>query len=246
MIHFLTAPGINNNSIVCSQHKGQAMVEFIIIFPVLLLLTLGVFQLALIYDAKTSLNYATFHAARAGAVNKAQKTMIDLAFYRGLAPLFTSIDGNKSDVEEVQIARDKVRAIHENGFACIERISPSNAAFSEYGMGSSGDIPNNNLMYRSAEVGSSLVSIQDANLLKLRITYCHRMIVPFFPTLLRRFVDATDPDGITIQTAGTFQQNCYANGRIPIVSQAIVRMQSDAQNDIFPSSVIHPGKSNCD
>ncbi len=218
------------------KQRGQSMVEFVVIFPALVLLTLGVIQLALIYNAKTTLNYATFHAARAGAVNHADKTMIDLAFYRGLAPLFTSIDGDLSNVQELQLARDKVRAIHEAGFICMERLSPSEEAFVDFGVMDDDMIPNNNLMYRTSDTGAaSGVSIQDANLLKLRITYCHRMVVPFFAALLQRMVDDTDASGATISTSGDFQKQCYANKRIPIVAQAIVRMQSDVINSVFPA-----------
>ncbi len=222
--------------VVSQYQNGQSMVEFLIIFPILALLTLGLFQLALIYNAKTTLNYAVFNAARAGAVNKAEKIMIDLALYRGLAPLFTSIDGNISDVQELQIGRDKIREIHEHGYICIERLSPSDSAFNDYGKGDDGAIPNNNLMYRTAQIGSSGVSIQDANLLKLRVTYCHKMIVPFFGRIIKKMSNGSDPDGISIAPAGNFQKNCYNNERIPIVSQAIVRMQSDAINDLFPAS----------
>lgn len=227
----------NNKKNDLKRQSGQSMVEFIIIVPSLILLTLGLFQLALIYNAKTTLNYATFTAARSGAVNNATKVMIDMALYRGLAPLLTSLDGSTSDVQALQIARDKFRDIHDQGFICIQRISPSNEAFNNYGVAANNAIPNDNLMYRSAQVGSSGVSIQDANLLKLRVTYCHKMIVPFFGVMMAKMASGTDPDGITISTAGSFQQNCYANQRIPIISQAIVRMQSDAINDAtFPSS----------
>ncbi|MCW8928697.1 MAG: pilus assembly protein [Gammaproteobacteria bacterium] len=230
------------------QQKGQSVVEFIIIFPALMILTLGVFQLALIYQAKVTLNYATFHAARSGAVNNADKTMIELAFYRGLAPLYTTVDNSDSDsdVEELQKGRDKIREIHEAGYICMERVSPSEEAFLDFS-DDDGVIPNNNLIYRTAEIGAnSNVSIQDANLLKLRITYCHELIVPFFPVMLSGFVDGTDADGITITTAGAYQDSCYAADRIPIVAQAIVRMQSDAENDEFPNKSIHSGLSSCD
>ncbi|MCP3850585.1 MAG: pilus assembly protein [Gammaproteobacteria bacterium] len=231
-----------------SNQDGQSMVEFVIIFPTLMILTLGVFQLALIYNAKVTLNYATFHAARSGAVNNADKTKIELAFYRGLAPLYTSINtsDSDSDVEELQEGRDTIRAIHEAGYVCMERVSPSEEAFDDFS-DDDGVIPNNNLIYRTAELGgASGISIQDANLLKLRITYCHELIVPFFPVMLANMVSGDDADGITIDTAGAYQDSCYADSRIPIVAQAIVRMQSDAENDEFPNKSIHPGLSSCD
>ncbi|MBF0265284.1 MAG: pilus assembly protein [Gammaproteobacteria bacterium] len=221
------------------KQQAQAMVEFIIVFPVLMLLTLGTFQVALVYNAKTTVNYAIFNAARVGAVSNADKDNIERAFIRGLAPLFTSIDDENStiNVKQLQIGRDKVKEIVDDGFVCIQRLNPTNEAFLDFGKADDGMIPNNNLMYRSSEIGgASQVSIQDANLLKLRVTYCHELIVPFFPNMLKLMVSDADPDGLTIDTDNNlFIKNCYLNGRMPIVSQAIVRMQSDIKNDIFPS-----------
>ena len=48
--------------------KGQAIVEFTLVFPVQLLFTLGIMQYALIYNAKIVTEYAAFAAARAAAV----------------------------------------------------------------------------------------------------------------------------------------------------------------------------------
>jgi len=212
------------------------MVEFLIIFPILLILTLGTFQLALIYNAKTTLNYAVFHAARSGAVNNAQKEVIDKALIRGLAPLFTSIDGNTSDVQELQAGRDQVKQIMEDGYICIQRINPTPDAFLDFAV-KDDMIPNDNLMYRSAAPGgASQLSIQDANLLKLRVTYCHRLIVPFFPRLLQGLMNKTDRyEAEMTAPINAFMRNCYNNSRIPLVSFAMVRMQSDIINDTFPN-----------
>ena len=54
------------------RQVGSASVEFLIAVPVLLLMGLGGMQTILFYDAKTTLNYATFEAAREGAVSNAQ------------------------------------------------------------------------------------------------------------------------------------------------------------------------------
>jgi Flp pilus assembly protein TadG len=52
--------------------SGAAMSEFAVTLPVLLLLGLGTMQAALLYNAKNTVTYATFEAARKGAVNHAQ------------------------------------------------------------------------------------------------------------------------------------------------------------------------------
>ena len=58
--------------------RGQAMVEFICVLVPLLLLILGAIQFALIYQAKITLNYAAFEAARAGSLTGARMLFVSL------------------------------------------------------------------------------------------------------------------------------------------------------------------------
>ena len=94
------------------KHRGQAMVEFLIVTPVFILLIFGTVQVALIYSAKTTLNYATFQAARIGALNNATYTGIRKGLTRGLAPLFTTSNSSRGP----EVARD---------IACLLYTSPS-------------------------------------------------------------------------------------------------------------------------
>jgi len=66
------------------------MVEFVIIVPVMLTLVLGIIQFALIYKAKITLNYATFQTVRAGSLNNASLSEMELAFSSNMAPLYTT------------------------------------------------------------------------------------------------------------------------------------------------------------
>ncbi|MDP1672640.1 MAG: pilus assembly protein [Burkholderiales bacterium] len=172
-------PAQKNNA--ASRHRqrrrGQALVEFIIIYPTLLLLVLGAFQFALIYQAKSTLNYATFMAARQGALKNAKTNPMKDALAAGMTPLFMS---KKDDYLDLV----KARAI-----AAIEAFNPLNTqirvlnptadaynahkADSESGT----EIPNDNLMYRPTTAKGGM-SVQDANLLTIEVTYCTRLIVP--------------------------------------------------------------------
>ncbi len=227
------------------------MTEFIIVFPVLFILIFAAFQFTLLYHAKITLNYATFLAARSGAVSNGHLGIMENALARGMAPLYTHCD----DAAEVMRARDHVREEIAKGFAYIEIINPPLAAFSSaFGPGSTRDgtkplnvtidgtadvvIPNDNLMFRPRMLRAGL-SIQDRNLLKIRAHYCYPLYVPFIDTLLVNIMtlptntDKTDPDycpeclGI-FQAPSTFERGCLDNDRFPINSQAIVRMQSPA------------------
>lgn len=243
------------------HHAGQAMVETLIVVFLTLLILLGIIQFGLIYNAKTTLNYAVFEAARAGALNYADRNAIEMGLARGLAPLYTSInaaDGVFTRIGQVQQAQASIlQEVQAGQFVCIERLNPPASAFNTALATSdptgkfSGQklIPNDHLKYRSKKVINGL-SIQDANLLKLRVTYCHPMIVPFISTAIQRLTGTAAPTSATLATgqspgsptwgtvipAGNFQTNCYAQGRIPIVAQSIVRMQTPAKNDAFPAS----------
>ena len=90
---------INNRS--DSRQRGNAMTEFVIVIPVLILLIFGTIQIGLIYSAKVTLNYATFQSARLGATNNATYSALRRGLIRGLAPLYTTssdLDGIKTDI----------------------------------------------------------------------------------------------------------------------------------------------------
>lgn len=167
---------------------GQAMTEFVIIIPVLVLLIFGAIQIAFIYSAKITLNYAVYQAARVGANENATYGGIRRGLVRGLAPLFTST----SDMSDVQT--DILEGIDSDGgrrsavsevdnYTRVIRLSPTSAALSASGFGVENDdlgffeLPNDNLMYRSSAAKNG-VSIQDANLLKIRVQYCYKLMVP--------------------------------------------------------------------
>lgn len=231
--------------------SGQAMVETVVILFAALLLLFGIIQFGLIYHAKVALDYAAFEAARAGAVNHADRRAIEYGLARGLASLYTSVgaaDSGLDRVKKVQAARDRVMdEIRDGRFACIERLNPSRSAFNAYGViGDVGDyhgplIPNGNLLYRDATPrGGAEVSIQDANLLKLRVTYCYPLYVPLISTVIKRLQGVQDdpdpPPGWVAPRPGEFHAACYRADRIPLVAQAMVRMQSAAKDDVFPTA----------
>lgn len=198
------------------------MTEFIVIFPLVLLLVLGIMQFGFLYTAKSTLNLATFDAARSAAVNHAQRLAVDMTLADGLAALYTQ----SPDVKAFQAARQRVYDDMAKGYVCVQRISPNTDMFQDFARKDDNNewaIPNDNLIYRSRKPGlNSTISIQDANLLKIRVSYCYPMIVPFIRTTIAALAD---------HNTGKFQHLCYSNGRFPLVAKALVRMQSDAYKD---------------
>lgn len=76
-----------SNGLTASQ-QGQAMAEFIILFSVLVLLTLGTLQMALLYRDKATMNDAVFLAAREGSLKHAYKNPMNLKLVEALTPLY--------------------------------------------------------------------------------------------------------------------------------------------------------------
>lgn len=225
------------------------MTEFIIITPVMFLLVFGVLQFALLFQAKTTLNYATFEAARAGALNNAQIIPMQNAFARAMAAMYyidteaTGIELGEQSANVVRTAeaRDRVRAEIRGDevtgmppMAEFVILNPDEDVFANHGFNDNGRcvIPNDNLMYRDSQIRGT-VNIQDANLLKLRVTYCYPLHVPFVNRMLTTILLNT-PDSMCPYCVGTFssgdsiERTCLLNDRFPINAQAIVRMQSPA------------------
>lgn len=217
------------------QGRGQAMVEFLIIIPVLILLIFGAFQATLIYSAKSGLNYAAFQAARLGAVNNAQYESMRRGLLRGMYPMFSQYP----ETERMDKTAEEV-----DNYVLITRISPALNSFSAWqtphaGLLSAGQtaqaIPNDNLMYRSSQ--QNPVSIQDANLLKIRVQYCVKLIVPMVENLLSSASKFNQR-----QSGGSFSENskqswdrytaiCGKRKGFVLTAEATVRMQSAAVHD---------------
>jgi hypothetical protein len=140
---------------------------------------LGAFQFALIYQAKQTLNYATFMAARQGALKNGRMTPIKDGLAAGMTPLF-NIKPEILDTEGLLRARLIAAVETFNPLNTrVEILNPTAAAYNAH-KGDSEDgksIPNDNLMYRSSAAKGGM-SVQDANLLTVRVTYCTRLIVP--------------------------------------------------------------------
>lgn len=235
------------------QCRGQAMVEFIIIFMVMIMLVFGIFQFTLIYKAKITLNYATFEAVRAGAVNNARLSAVKQAFARGMAPLYT----HRDTVEAVHTARKQVTDELDAGDqVCIERLNPITQDFSDHQIANtyfpdpnlteSTAIPVDNLYYRSDKStsgpggGAGRVSIQDATLLKIKVTYCYPLYVPFLNRVIPEWFTGTSEvtrfTGDATQAShdagfGAFKQACINNRQLPITASAVMRMQTPVVND---------------
>ena len=162
--------------------SGQSMVEFLIVLPSLLLMVFGILQFSLIYQARSALNHAAFVGARQGALSGGNIKSIQDGVASGLTPLFMRMSVSE-DPAMPHIVRARLIStieIFNPNTAKVEILNPTAEAFNALNV--NGVIPNDNLMYRTGSGGG--VSIQDANLLKIKVTYCFKLVVPFVNQLI--------------------------------------------------------------
>lgn len=209
--------------------RGAASVEFYIVaLFVLIPFVMAILQMAVLYVGKTTLNHAVFMAARAAALQNGSRSVLRTHLAKGLVPLYA----RTSD----PIDRNNVVGIVAPAFAeafvdvnnplrtRIEILNPTRASFRDFEQRQNGvlQIPNDNLQFRARNPGAtSRQSIQEANLLKVRVDYCHELVFPLIDVavvgILRRF--DTNP----------FHQACYRANRVPISGRALLHMQSAAR-----------------
>jgi len=202
-------------------HRGAAIVEAIVALPVLLVVILAAIQFGLIYQAKATLNHASLQAARAGAVSNAAPDSIYKGLASGLLPLFSperSVAGAVTTIAgiDAQLATD----------ARVRILNPTREAFDDFAedVDDRRELPNDRLHARSTDEGNaSGLSIQDANVLKVEVTYGFPLRVPIVNWFISRVLlhANRDPD--------PFNRQLLTRTRLPILASATVRMQSPAR-----------------
>jgi hypothetical protein len=222
------------------NQAGATLVEFALVMPLALLLVLGIIQIGLMFTAKQLLNQAAFMAARAGSVHNAQQADMEDAMTKALLAFYqdTTIT---NDFARLSLALVRAKQDVSQGFVHVERLSPTPEAFSDFGITSAASgghkyIPNDNLEYRAhTPGGSSGLSLQDANTLKIKVTYGYELKVPLMQSVFKSImcafdtgVDAFGRGNETAHAAPSVCQAYYNKGRIPLVTYATVQMQTPA------------------
>lgn len=227
---------------------GAAMVEFVIIGPIITTLGLAVLQYSLMFFAKGQINHATFMAARAGSVAHANIDSIKTAYKKALIPLY----GGGQTTEELATSYAKVVADLEPNTLRIEVLNPTKESFDDYATDATLNsqynaraIPNSGLALKSNldTIGAnSGQTLQDANLLKLRITHGYEPKVWLMGVIYKKYLQWLDTG------QDNFKSQLIDNGRIPMVAHVTIEMQSDAieQNDNNGTSLFasNPGHGN--
>ena len=226
--HRLAHPFFNKQAAIPShRQRGASMTEFTIVAPVLLLVGLALLQYALLFFTKNQVNHAGFMAVRAGSMHNATAESISAAYLRHLAPLY----GGGGNAEEVAQAAARA-AVDMQGNFRLELINPTKASFDDFSEPELKEkhntdarvLPNSSLALRNPAIikANSGQNIFDANLLKVRITHGYRPGVPLVAKVFAGGLQAAD-DG-----KDSFVSALLAKGRVPVVTDITLHMNSDA------------------
>lgn len=204
--------------------SGVATVEFhIVALFALLPLCLGTLQLALLLGENHHVDHAAFEAARAAAMANGDLDAARRGFARAASVLFVGSQEEGDGVTAGRVAGAYAAALADQAlFGRFRIVRPDADVSEDFAIWRENlrVIPNDNLEYRSNRPGArSGLSIQQANVLRLEVTWCRPLIVPFARELLLGVLSRVDRD--------PWHRFCYARQRVPIRSFATAPMQSD-------------------
>ena len=210
-----------------SRQKAAALVEVqVVLLLGLLPLVLGTLQLALLLIANHVVHYATYQAARSGATAAADPAVMQRALAIGLMPLHlvTSDPVSPDNITSLALAAELRSSLATRLYARLTLLRPSAAAFADFAttVGNDRVLRNDSLLQQPLTAGArSHETVQQANVLQIQVSYCHELIVPLINRALLQLLQTLDGD--------PWHQACYVVGRVPLVAQAAVSMQSDAR-----------------
>ncbi|MDC8015967.1 TadE/TadG family type IV pilus assembly protein [Tahibacter soli] len=176
------------------RERGAALFEFVVVIPLFGVLVFGLFEMALMYRTKATLSAATFEAAQAGSLYNAQIDPIRKGFAQGMMPLYVK---SRTPGAVATAFAETYAKLRLGLIGSVDIVSPSRSVFNQFKKrqpttlgGESTErnievIPNDNLMWRSADVRTVRVdnqnvqmTVQDANVLKVKTFWCHRLLTP--------------------------------------------------------------------
>ena len=213
------------------RQRGQGTIEFQITAAFILIpLLMFVLQIGLLVIGKNTLNVATLNAARAGAASGGSHDAMKDALALGLAPLYASdakaMTGvGMADINAANYAPVMAAALGKAKAANLlwTRITvrnPTADAFQDFGVTRAGNtvIPVTNVLDNAAVGPRSGQTRADALLLKIEVRYCHKMVIPIIDKMIASVLNSP------LSGASAEDRLCYVDDRVPLVSQAVVRM----------------------
>ena len=232
-----------------AKQRGSSMIEFTIVGPIITMLGLTLLQYSMLFFAKSQINYASFMAAREGSMAHADIASVHDAYVRALVPLY---GGGQTPNELASSLANATADLGANGDGNvnIELLNPTKESFADWNepalqaalnTGARRVIPNAMQAVKAAKGleirPASGQTIQDANLIKLRITHGYLPKVPFVNKIYTTYLKWLDPQ------TDAFHTKLVGDGRIPVVTSVTMHMQSDAIEPAAPVSMPGPGNN---
>lgn len=240
-LHNNSPAPVRQQSLRAARQRGMAVLELAVVGPLLTMLGLTIIQYGMMFFAKNQINHGAFMAARAGSVGNASLNDVRSAYEQALVPMY----GGGQNVVELDAALTKAKADIAR-HTRIEMLNPTAESFADWNdeqlqkslnTGTKRVISNRNLAFKNQAIGAtSGQTIQDANLIKLRITHGYKPVVPIVGSIYTAYLRYFD------QGNDAFHSQLIEDGLIPIVNNVTVQMQSDAIEPDNPVS--SPGRGN--
>ena len=233
------------------RQRGASLFAFVMAGALVTLFGLAILQFGMLYLTRQQFNHAVFMATRAGAVAHANIETIQQAYVRALVPMHGGGESFDELVASTVRARDAVVGSNDagenpqHGYARIVLENPTRESFSawnspllQYTIGAgSRVIPHDRKAQHAAGVRTgSGQSLQDANLIRLRVIQGYRPVVPWMGWLYHQYLIRQDNLGDATYT------DLLSRGLIPLATTVTLQMQSDA---IERLTVPHTGTTDC-
>lgn len=227
--------------------RGATTVELLYMLPVFFILTFAIIETAFVFRMRSTLNVASFQAARTGAMQHALLAQTENKLARGMMPLYMKGSTSPAAYAEALITTNAMLAVLKSTAEPVRIISPTRTTFEAFRetrrLAIPGDgvmrnrqvMANDNLRWRPTTTrnvvidGRTLpINIQDANIFKISTFWCYQLKTPLLDRLVNRVVS-----GVSGLGGSREQRACNVVGQmrggyyLAVTSQATVRMQSD-------------------
>lgn len=186
------------------KHIGASIIETMIVFPIILFMGFAVVHLGLIFQAQSNLEYAALMAARIGASSGLDIAAMTTEIQNRMAP---SIVGETVTSTDSVVSVDILNPTQVMFDDCGEQPTFNNANCAVL---AACEIPNFGLQSRAAQCDSA--TIQDANILRIKVNYLFNTGIPFLNRMpfTRGDFPMLAGDGVNIYAVATVRMQTAA------------------------------------
>lgn len=237
------------------RHSGVALTELLISLPILAAVGLGGFQVSQVMRWRIHLGYVVNEAARQGVLDHALPIGVEAGIARGLAPILGGASNAASYAASLAAAQAHVQVGQAAGWLQWRQLSPTQQSFEDWAVpakdsagnliAGQSEIPIDNMASRvkyqqpnsgvAALRGTEAIgansgqTLNDANILKIELTYWVPLQIPWIGRWAARLAQSTA--GCTTFCAAYFAPNAQGvpTPRWPIRVASSMRMQTPAR-----------------